>query len=272
MKYSIGQTISKAIKENKWLSIDYINTEGKESTFWCSIIDIDINNKGLIIDIFNIFKSNKVINNGYINFDRIKNAKVLEGTYYSYDSLDKKIEKNITKLSWLEFSNFNDKILEYYSEAKRLDIDPYQNDYLNVSGIDARILSETKNSLSDEQFEIIVKDIYKNEDIEKTNKFSQLAINKFSISINNKIYVVAYFPLILDVKAKELIVNKSFLINENKFSLSTYITMNPDEYIQLLHTNYDETKDCLRENLFIIYNEKIYIYFICINYFINFLQ
>lgn len=42
MKYSIGKIISKSIKENKWLSIDYVNAnnEGKYS-----YIELGIRNK-----------------------------------------------------------------------------------------------------------------------------------------------------------------------------------------------------------------------------------
>ena len=256
MKYSIGKMISKSIKENKWLSIDYVNRNKEQSSFWCSILDIDINSKSFTVDIFNVFKGNNTINTT-IYYEYIKKANVVDGTYYSYDqSLIKKIEKNISKLSWLEFDNFNDKILEYYSEAKKLDVDPYQNEYSNVSGLDTRVLLEKKKVvLNDEQFEIIAKEIYKNEDIEKTNKYSQLAINKLAIYENGREYIVAYYPLTLNVKSKalliknELIINKSFLIGENKVSLTSYLTINPDEYISLLHSNYEEAKEMLRDNL-----------------------
>lgn len=256
MKYSIGKMISKSIKENKWLSIDYVNKDNQQSTFWCSVLDIDINGKQLAVDIFNIFKGNRTIN-GNIYFDNIIKANVVDGTYYSYDqALIRKIEKNITQLSWLEFDNFNDKILEYYSEAKKLDVDPYQSDYSNVKGLDTRVLLEKKKVLlNDNQFEIIAKEIYKNEDIEKTNKYSQLAINKLAIYDKGKEYIVAYYPLTLDVKSKELIIrneliiNKSFIIGENKVSLGSYLTINPDEYISLLHSNFEEAKEMLRDNL-----------------------
>ena len=256
MRYSIGKMISKSIKENKWLSVDYVNKDNQESSFWCSVLDIDVTAKTLIVDIFNIFKGNKTLN-GTIYFNNIKKANVVDGTYYSYNhSLIEKIEKNISKLSWLEFDNFNDKILEYYSEAKKLDVDPYQNDYSNVSGIDTKMLLEQKMiHLEDNQFEIIAKEIYKNEDIEKTNKYSQLAINKLAIYEKGKEYIVAYYPLSLNVKSKtlminnELIINKSFLIGENRVSLSSYLTINPDEYISLLHSNFNEAKEMLRDNL-----------------------
>lgn len=256
MKYSIGKVISKSIKENKWLSIEYINKNGEKSNYWCSVLDIDINRKKLKIDMFNVFKGNQTIN-ATISFDGIKKAKVVGGTYYSCDPhLIDKIEKNISELSWLEFDNFDDKILEYYSEAKRLDVDPYQNDYSNVAGIDIRtLLKNEKILLNDEQFESIVKDIYKNENFEKQNKYSQLAINKLSICDKSKLYVVAYYPLSLDIKEKSLmindglIINNSFLIDEYKVSLASYLSINPNDFASMLHKNYENAKELLRENL-----------------------
>lgn len=262
MKYSIGKTISKSIKENKWLSIDYINKEGLESSFWCSVLDVDMNSKFLKVDIFNIFKGKEVLNSN-IYFENIKKASVVDGTYYDNGNLVKIIEKNISKVPWLEFDNFNDKIFDYYSEAKKLDVDPYQNDYSNVSGIDTRILQANKKiKLNDEQFEIIAKDIYKieeennkNEGIEKTNRYSQLAINKLSIYDRGKEYVVAYYPLKLDVSKKtlmindDLIINKSFLIGDNKISLNTYLTIDQEVFLNLLKSNFEEAKEMLRDNL-----------------------
>lgn len=256
MNYSIGKTISKSIKENKWLSIEYVNKNKEESKFWCAILDIIIERKLFVVDIFNIFKGNNTINT-MISYENIKSAKVLDGTYYLYESsLINKIEKNINELSWLEFDSFNDKILEYYSEAKKLDVDPYQNDYSNITGIDTKILLDEKCiKLNDVQFKKISEDIYKNNDVERTNRYSQLAINKLAIYDRGKEYIVAYYPLSLDVKSKklviknDLIINKSFLIEENKISLAQYLTINQDEYISLLHSNFDEAKEMLRENL-----------------------
>jgi len=249
--------ISKSIKENKWLSIDYINKNNEKSSFWCSILDIDIERKTLKIDMFNIFKGVQTITaQRPIPFDKITRAKVIEGTYCPCNSwLIDKIEKNISKLAWLEFDNFNDKILEYYSEAKRLDVDPYQNNYTNVSGIDTRILVEKeKILLNNEQFAIIAKDIFNN-NLEKQNRHSQLAINKLSIFDNGKLYVVAYYPLSLNIKEKslmindELIINSSFLVGENKMSLASYLSINPNEFVSLLHSDYENAKELLRENL-----------------------
>ncbi len=256
MKLSIGKTISKSIKENKWLNIKYINKNKEESSFWCAIIDIIIEKKSFKVEIFNVFKGIDA-KSGSIYFNSITEAKVVEGTYYEVNQeLIKKIELNIDKLEWLEFDNFNDKILEYYAEAKKLDVDPYQKEYAKVSGIDTRVMLEKKSiTLNDNQLKTIAEDIYNNQIDDKKTKYFELAINKLSIFDNGKEYVVAYYPLSLNVKTKELVIkdklviNKSSLIQETKVSLASYLDISIDDFVTLIHSNFDEAKELLRNNL-----------------------
>ncbi len=77
--------ISKSIKENKWLSIEYVNKNNEQSSFWCSVLDIDINGKSLAVDIFNVFKGNNILN-GNIYFDNILKANVVDGRNCIYGS------------------------------------------------------------------------------------------------------------------------------------------------------------------------------------------
>ena len=90
---NIGENISKAIKESKWLEISYIN-QNKENTFyWIAINDIEIEQKKLYVTIFNDRKSMDTFD-AWIFFDNIKSAKVIEFTSYEVSAeLIKKIEK-----------------------------------------------------------------------------------------------------------------------------------------------------------------------------------
>jgi len=256
MKYSIGKTISKSIKENKWISIEYKNQKNEITSFWCTVQNIYIEKKILVVDMFNAMKGIDVINVN-LNFENIQRASIVEGTFYEPPvELIHKIEKNINELKWLEYDNFDDKILEYYSEAKKLDVDPYQEDYCKVSGIDAKLLlTKKKYPLSNEQFEKIAVDIFKNDLDDKKRAYKQLSINKLSIYSSGKIYVIAYYPLKLNIKTHELvikdhlIINKSFLIGDNKVSLSTYLSITPEKFTELLNTDYSEGVELLRDNL-----------------------
>ena len=50
---TIGSSISKAIKEGKWLDIKYQHSDTEVTSFWISILDIDFDLKRLIVNIFN---------------------------------------------------------------------------------------------------------------------------------------------------------------------------------------------------------------------------
>ena len=65
-----GSSISKSIKEGKWLNIHY-QQENEITTFWAAIKEINISNKVLTISMFNDKKSLNVIKDAYIYFDKI---------------------------------------------------------------------------------------------------------------------------------------------------------------------------------------------------------
>ena len=255
MKHSIGRMLSKSIKENKWVQIKYRNKNEEETLFWCAVHDIMLNSRKIKVSIFNQFKGQNILHS-VIDFNHILSCEIIEGTYYEVDEkLVDKIEKNLDLLTWLEYDNFNDKILEYYSEAKRLDNDPYQSLYGNVEGIDAKVLLKSKFiKLTSQQFKKIVNDICQNL-YDENKKFSILAINRLSICESNKQYIVAYNPLVLDVEQRSLkinenmIINSSFLIDGMKKSLATYLDISPNDFIYGLKHDFDTSKELLRDNL-----------------------
>ena len=95
-----------------------------------------------------------------------------------------------------------------------------------INGIDRKELhSNHFYKLDDEQFDILLNQVFKKSskyEAEKINRFSELAINYFSIDIQGKQYVVAYRKLSLNFKNRTLkmddrtTINKSFLIEEDK--------------------------------------------------------
>ena len=53
----LGDKISKAIKEGKWLNISYINKNGDNTFYWIAIQDIDYKTKNLKVVGYNDKKS-----------------------------------------------------------------------------------------------------------------------------------------------------------------------------------------------------------------------
>lgn len=254
----IAEAISSSIKEKKWLSIGYHNKENLDTYYWCSIKDIIINTKDLVIDMFNIHKSQNTAQTT-ISFDRIFEAKVIEGTNYEVPvNLIKKIKENLNQLDWLYFDGYNDSILKYLEECYRYDNDPYQDDYNLVTGIDLDVLVKfSEYKLRPIQFGEIVEKItgFIDNDNKRMN-FKEFAVNVLSIFTTGKLYVVAYKKVYLDIKnqtlrlAKEILFNKSFLINNNKVSLGKYIEIDPNDFCMNFSNNIEEYKELIDYNKF----------------------
>lgn len=265
MELSIKSKLYKAIVENKWLSISYINKDKEHTDYYIGIIDIDIKNGFIYCDIFNPFKSNACLEGpkrGHlrINVNGITNATVLEQSFYAVpEELKTRIEKEVDLAKYLEVGSLDNNILRYLSECYQLDNDPYLKDYVMLDGVDRRELHNTnKFPLNDEQFEILLNTVFKKDnkyDAEKIYRFSELAINYFSIDINSKQYVVAYRKLYLNFKNKTLTmdehttINKSFLLeDEKKVTLGMYLDMNPDEFCSKFDENAREYIELIKDN------------------------
>lgn len=261
MKLSIKNSIYQAIIHNKWLDISYVNKKEETTDYYIGIKDIDIEKGRIYCDIFNPFKSTEVIkdkSDTFIYLNGIKSASVLEQSYY--DTSKELLTKVTTDKSigdFLDVVNFDNNILRYLSDCYRMDNDPFLKEIVMVDGIDIHTLSEKgKYELDDKQFNTLLDKIFKKPkyEAEIINRYQTLAINKFSIDINNKQYVVAYRTLTLNFKNKTLkmsdksSINKSFLIDGKKVSLGMYLDMDADEFCSAYDKNEEEYKKHIEEN------------------------
>lgn len=251
----VAETISKAIKEGRWLDITYQHSDNETTYFWATVVDIDVKRKCLICDIFNHNKSFDSLQ-GIVKFEKIKNANTLFFT--SYDVPDALIEKlnNIDpdELSWLEFDRYNSNILNYYQECSLLDSDPFQKDYYMIDGIDLTELRKSKiYKLDESQQKVLIEKVYHNSDYESAYK--ELIITVFSIDRGNNKYIVCYYPLTYNPKEHSLVVseklmfNSSFLVEGKKNSLYRYIDTDVEEFINRFKTNYVECREEIERHL-----------------------
>lgn len=265
MKQSIKSLIYQAIIEDKWLDISYINRDKENTDYYIGITDIDIKKGTISCDIFNPYKDNKCLSNKkgmsiFINIDGIQHARILEQSYYPVpEKLKNKIENNPRLSNYLEVDSMDNDILRYLSDCYRLDNDPFLKETVMINGIDRRELHNNHfYELDDEQFDVLLKAVFKKEskfEAEKINRFSELAINYFSIDIQGKQYVVAYRKLTLNFKNRTLkmddktTINKSFLIEEDKkVTLGMYLDMNPDEFCSKFDENAREYIELIKQN------------------------
>ena len=261
MKLSIKNSIYQAIIHNKWLDISYVNKKEETTDYYIGIKDIDIEKGRIYCDIFNPFKSTEVIkdkSDTFIYLNGIKSASVLEQSYYDTPKeLLTKVATDKRVGEFLDVVNFDNNILRYLSDCYRLDNDPFLKEIVMVDGIDIHTLTaKGKYELDDKQFSTLLDKVFKKPkyEAEIINRYQTLAINKFSIDINDKQYVVAYRTLTLNFKNKTLkmsdksSINKSFLIDGKKVSLGMYLDMDADEFCSTYDKNEEEYKKLIEEN------------------------
>lgn len=261
----IALSLSKSIKEAKWLSIDYQNKEGEITSYWCAIIDIDPSSRKLTINAFNISKignSNKgVLTNAFLFFDRIIRADVLDHTTYERpESLINMIEENSQELSWLKFDLFNEKILNYIKECIKYDSVPYQKETALITAIDEDTLKKTREigyyDLSLKQLAEITEKIEKigKQDKERVFRTTELAINMLSISTKQGLFVCAYKNILLDPSERKLVLedgiqfNYEFASDENesyRHNLRNYLDLEIDEFTELFKKKPKKAKEML---------------------------
>lgn len=259
---NIGKSISKAIKEGKWLDISYINQSGTKTYYWIAVNDINFDEKKLKVRMFNSTKSMDVFET-WIAFDKIQSAQVIDLTSYDVpEKLVEKIERNLDKVQWLEFDSFNHNVLNYYLECNDLDNDPNQKEYYLIEGIDYNRLKENKfYKLTDEQAKKIIEDIYHFDLKNTSNSFYTLALNVLSIDENKRKFVIAYYVVTFDPIKKSLVIkdslsfNKSFIEEGRRHSLFNYINMDMDEFISKYGENKSFYNQLIANNLRA--NEKI---------------
>ena len=263
MKLSIKNSIYQAILHSKWLDISYVNKKEESTDYYIGIKDIDIDKGIIVCDIFNPFKSNQIIRDGkkdtFIYINGIKSASVLEQSYYETPKeLLTKVTTDKRVGEFLDVVNFDNNILRYLSDCYRLDNDPFLKEIVMVDGIDIHTLTEKgKYQLDDKQFDTLLDKVFKKPkyEAEIINRYQTLAINKFSIDINDKQYVVAYRTLTLNFKNKTLkiadksSINKSFLVTEEKkVTLGMYLDMDPDEFCENYDKNENEYIELIKQN------------------------
>ncbi len=263
---NIELVISEGIKKGKWIDISYINTNGETTYYWIAIRDIDLKKKLLYTYIFNSQKNLKTLK-ARIKFDNIQSAKILEFTTFETPiALIKKIETNKEDAKWLKYETFNNNILRYYLKCNELDNDPYQKDTFLIKGIDKDILLKNKEIILNDEQEKQVINYIKSYDAKKVEgEINNLILSFLSIDNDYKKYVILYYDIRFNPSNRKLIINdiprinQTFLIENKKHSLTSYIDIDPQEFTENitknLNTYLKEYTELIRANL--RYNEII---------------
>lgn len=249
--FEIGRNIYKAIREKKWLSIEYSNAQGTITKYWIAIFSIDpirmkLKVKGLHLALYTVTELN-------INVTSILSASVVDGSYYDIDDrIIVDIEDNPVKYASL-FSNItNMSTLDYLSECNKMDSIPYTCDYELIKHFDGEWRGEYR--LSEQQYGHIISSFqYDIKNANKTKAIKQIALNILSINTPKGLYVLAYKKLKLDVIKKclvqddEITICSEYTIGGIKQSIRKYIDADDFKLLDNFEKNLEIIKDKITE-------------------------
>lgn len=237
IRSNITELVGKAIREGKYLSIEYRNKLDAITNYWISIHDITANDE-LYVNMFNVAKDEPILN-GKIFLSGIKKAEILKFSHYEVPPTLMQRILSDTSLDVYNFNKYDSNVLEYLLECYKANNDPFLFRAHLIPSIDISEL--TKNnpfSLNDLQIKNIISDIY-HKDYEAHVDY-ELAVSEFSIDIKSKgKFVVAYRKLTFDPVERTLQIsnkthfNTNFYIQGQKYSLPYYSDISSSDFESL---------------------------------------
>lgn len=251
-------TLSRAIKEKKWIQVTYRNQQGEITKYWVGIKDI-LDNKRLVVDSVRYGQIEQPVKPLTIFADSIIDANLIDSTYYPYsDKLIEKIENNHLQYSWLSYFDTNHEVLEYYKLCAMEDTDLEERNYTLLSGFDQFQLNNNAYKLqNDLQIATIYKILSKQnfDAAEERPLFSRLSMNVLAIRSNHSIRPILYRDVRLNLNDKSLHVdttlriNTSFKSETTHFHLKYYIGMEAKAFLELYQSNPKSALNLIEENL-----------------------
>ncbi len=246
-----------AVTQNKWLGIDYLNKEGKQSSFWIGIRDIDVQRKLLNVEGFHV-ADHTVSDFDRLYIDSIQEARLIDESYYQVpQELKDRISENPDSFQDLFGHIPNLKILDYLLECTKLNTTPYQEQYSLLEHLDESSFENSRYPLRDEQFDHIIREFQaksKNHISYKQTRW--LCMNLLSIHTAKGLYVLAYRKLSLDVKKHVLVAEdetticKRFKVgNISEESIRRFLDEDDYPLLEDFDINREEIKDAITKNI-----------------------
>lgn len=256
---TILRDIFRAIHEGKWLSIEYRNKEEQITKYWIGIRDLDIRDRRLKVDGLHLGMYT-VASFPHIRIDSILASHIVEGSYCPINkTLVEDIYLNPHKYRSLFDNTANLKILSYLEMCNRMNTTPYISDFALVHCLDRERLQGEFFSLSQEQFQIIVKNFqYHVEGEERPDgglRIRQLAMNVLSVHTSKGLHVLAYRKLNLDVKQcilrpdEEITVCTEFVLDGTTQSIRRFLDADEYELLRDFEVNQEKIKDCIMKHM-----------------------
>ncbi len=241
--------IFQAIHEGKWLSIAYKNQSDETTHYWISIKNLLMPRGVLVVD--GLHLGQLQVQELKIFGNCILSAEVIEGSWCPINiALIQDIQENPHKYASLFHSPANLRILDYFSACSRLDCTPYRTDYALVHQLDGDSFCDGRLPLNQEQFRSIVQSFQQQaQRPEQKLHNKQLALNLMSIETSRGLYVLAYRPLLLDVRQRELraaqepVICTEFTLEGTKVSIRQFLDPGDWGLLENFEANLEEIKD-----------------------------
>ena len=247
--------VFKAIHEGKWLTIEYRNRNEQTTRYWIAIRELRLPRGVLVVD--GLHLGQLTVQELSIYLDRIRSAELVEGSWCPVnEALVADIEENPNRYAVFFSSPVNLRVLDYLAACNRLDSVPYKTDYALIRRLDGDSFSGGRLPLNDAQFREIVENFQQRTQgpAGRNLHIQQLGLNLISVDTPKGLYVLAYRPLVLDVKKRELraqdeiVLCREFTIQGDKVSLRKFL--DPEDYALLdrPEQNLERIKDRITAN------------------------
>ncbi len=251
-------TLSRAIKEKKWLQVTYRNQQQDVTKYWIGIKDI-LENKRLLVDSVKHGQIEQPVKELTIYVESILEANLIDSTYYPQSTnLIEKIENNHLQFSWLSYFDTDHEVLEYYKLCAMEDTDLEERNYTLLSGFDQfQLVNNAYKLQNEDQIATIYKILSKQNfnAAEERPLFSRLSMNVLAIRSNRSIRPVFYRDVRLNLNDKSLYVENTLRINTSfksksaQFHIKQYVGMETKAFLQLYQTNPKAALTLIEENL-----------------------
>lgn len=251
--------ISRSIREGKWLSIEYDSkSEQRVTYFWARVIDVLVKPvTRLKVQMFNSEKSMMVMDDIYLYYDAILDARIIEGTTCDIQaSLIKKITSNYQEYAFLEYLGVNDRVLAYYLECSRNDKEASIRQFKLVEGIDDDVVKGKEYRLNDKNLKEMIQSLklqIKADKSDTNQHLVKLAINLLAIQSSRGLFPVVYRDLLFDVEKRTLnaapYISYNLKLNDEQDNPCFNLTRYYDGDVRQFIDQYENNQDALIENL-----------------------
>lgn len=271
----IKKNITKGIKNQSWIAVQYKNYDSKITNYWIAIKDVNLARKTFLVDAFNMSKSSndsKGVIEVDIYLDSIISAEVVPNTKYELNSnLISKIENDPEISKWLSFDLYDEAILSYIHQCIINEQEAYQSDTTLISGVDQDLINGLgkgeKLYLTYKQTSDLVPLLKKLTGIKGTYvETLTLSLNLLSIVTDKGLYVIAYKELYYNPADRSISANEEISFNysfvttndklQYKHQINKYLDIETEDFISLFCKD-EKAAKVLLENEVVRFNETL---------------